>query len=161
MEQLLAHLIGDYCLQSHWMATTKTSKSSAALIHAVLYTVPFLLITRTPVVLAVICSTHFVIDRWRLARYVVWLKNWLAPCRLDGPGSVGFPAWKLRHPDARRVWPKHGNYRLAFYTTNPPWSDCQATGYPSGTPAWLAVWLLIITDNAMHLALNYAAIRWL
>jgi len=38
-----------------------------------------------------------------------------------------------------------------------PWSECQATGYPPDTPAWLAVWLMIIVDNATHLAINAVA----
>lgn len=74
-DQIVAHLVGDYLLQSHWMATEKTKKSIAAAVHAITYTLPFLLITQSPAALAVICGTHFVIDRWRLARFVVWLKN--------------------------------------------------------------------------------------
>jgi hypothetical protein len=41
------------------------------------------------------------------------------------------------------------------------WSDCTKTGYPPDRPEWLTVWLLIVADNAMHLAINYAALRWL
>lgn len=74
-DQLVAHAVGDYILQSDWMATRKTSSSVAAAAHAICYTLPFLLITQAPAALAVICGTHFVIDRWRLARFVVWLKN--------------------------------------------------------------------------------------
>lgn len=74
-DQLVAHAIGDYILQSHWMATEKTKQSTAAAVHAVTYTLPFLLITQSPAALAAICIPHFFIDRYRLARYVVWLKN--------------------------------------------------------------------------------------
>lgn len=84
-DQLVLHAIGDYVLQSDWMANTKTSKSSAALAHVVVYTLPFLILTRSPIALAVILGTHFVIDRWRLARYVCWVKNFL------GPKSARFP----------------------------------------------------------------------
>lgn len=123
-DQLLLHAVGDYLLQSHWMATSKTSKSIAALAHVVTYTLPFLLITESPAALAFIAGTHFVIDRWRLARYVCWLKNFL------GPG-------------------------------NKPWSKCSVTGYPSDTPAWLAVWLMIISDNVMHVICNGLALYYL
>jgi hypothetical protein len=41
------------------------------------------------------------------------------------------------------------------------WKDCSKTGYPNCTPDWLAVWLLIICDNIIHLIINYSAIRWL
>lgn len=74
-DQILAHLVGDYILQSHWMASEKTKQSFAAGIHAVTYTLPFLFISQNAMVLAFICGTHFLIDRFRLARYVVWFKN--------------------------------------------------------------------------------------
>lgn len=74
-DQVLAHAVGDYILQSHWMATEKTKRSLAAGVHAVTYTLPFLFLTQSPAALAFICGTHFLIDRFRLARWVVWVKN--------------------------------------------------------------------------------------
>lgn len=74
-DQIVVHLVGDYLIQSHWMATEKTRRSLAAAIHASTYALPFLLLTRSPAALALIVTSHFVIDRWRLARFVVWLKN--------------------------------------------------------------------------------------
>ena len=74
-DQLVAHAIGDYILQSDWMADNKTKSNFAAAVHAITYTLPFLFITQSIPALAVICGSHFVIDRWRLARFVVWLKN--------------------------------------------------------------------------------------
>ncbi len=79
-DQILAHLIGDYVLQSHWMANEKTKRSIAALVHVLFYSLPFLFFFRpTLAAWAFIVGTHFVIDRWRLARYVVFAKNFLAP----------------------------------------------------------------------------------
>lgn len=123
---LLAHLAGDYLLQSHWMAQEKTKRWWPALAHATAYTLPFLLVTRSPAALAVILGTHALIDRYRLARHLVWAKNLLAPKQ-------------CRHP----------------------WRECSATGYHQDQPAWLTVWLLIIADNTVHLAINAAAIIWL
>ena len=117
---LLLHLLGDYVLQSDWMAQEKTKAWWPAFLHALTYTIPFTLLFGfqwEPLVL--IGGTHFAIDHWRLARYVCWAKN--------------FPAPKA--------------YRYS-------WTECFSTGYPQAMPAWLSVWLLIITDNAMHLALN-------
>lgn len=92
-DQLVAHAVGDYILQSDWMATEKTKRSLAAAVHALTYTLPFLFITRSPAALALICGTHFVIDRWRLARYVVWAKNWLGPNRPWAECvATGYPA---------------------------------------------------------------------
>jgi hypothetical protein len=130
-DQLVAHLVGDYLLQSHWMATRKGQSSFAAAVHAICYTLPFVLITHSLAALAIICGTHFAIDRWRLARWVVWLKNW--PLHYV-PTQYGFEliSWKPR----------------------------TATGYPEDVPAWLAVWLLIIADNTLHMICNGLAI-WL
>lgn len=123
-DQLLAHAVGDYIVQSDWMANEKTKRSLAAAVHAATYALPFLFLTTSLAALAIIVGTHFAIDRWRLARFVCWAKN-------------------LPWPGAR------------------PWSECSATGYHHERPRWLAVWLLIIADNIMHVAINGAALRWL
>lgn len=94
---VLAHLVGDYLIQSHWMANEKTRRWWPALAHAATYTVPYLLVTQSPLALLVIGGTHAVIDRYRLARHVVWAKNQLAP---RGPyrrpwresSATGYPA---------------------------------------------------------------------
>lgn len=92
-DQIVAHLVGDYILQSHWMATNKAKNSIAAAIHALTYTLPFTLITQHWLALSAICVSHFFIDRFRLARYVVWLKNGArGPVTLTGyPDDV--PPW--------------------------------------------------------------------
>lgn len=119
-DALLAHLVGDYLLQTHHMATEKTRAWGPALAHALTYTVPFAALTRSPARLAVIAGTHAVIDRYRLARHVVWAKNQLAPA-----------AYRPGHT---------------------------ATGYPEDAPPWLAVWLMIIADNTLHLLVNRLAL---
>lgn len=78
-DQIVAHLVGDYLLQSDWMANEKTKRSLAALAHVVTYAIPFLFLSPSLPALAVIVATHFIIDRWRLARFVVWAKNLLGP----------------------------------------------------------------------------------
>src|SRR6478609_9282332 len=77
---VLAHMIGDYLLQSDYMASQKTTSKKAALAHVLTYSIPFaILCTHNPIALFIIIATHFVIDHWRLARYVCWAKNHLAP----------------------------------------------------------------------------------
>src|ERR1700735_1023365 len=78
-DQLVAHAIGDYILQSDWMATEKTKRSIAALAHVLAYGLPFIVLGASPWAWMAIVGTHFVIDRWRLARYLVWAKNWMGP----------------------------------------------------------------------------------
>tara|TARA_R110002020_G_scaffold41921_2_gene123198 strand:- start:1901 stop:2293 length:393 start_codon:yes stop_codon:yes gene_type:complete len=115
---LLLHLVGDYVTQSDWMANEKTKSSIPALIHATVYSVPFLLIVDLYGFL-IISVTHFFIDRFRLARYLVYAKNFLS------------------HPS---YWYK--------------WEDCRVTGYHKDRPVWLAVWLLIVADNTLHICIN-------
>lgn len=124
MEQFLLHLIGDYLTQTDWMAREKVKQNLAAAVHAFVYSLPFLLLTQSGLAIFTICWSHYLIDRYRLARYVVFAKNWITDQSLT-------------------------------------WASCKGTGYPPGTPAWMAVWLTIIADNTLHLAINYAAIRWL
>jgi hypothetical protein len=123
MEQLILHLVGDFVTQSDWMARNKTKRSCVALIHVLVYSAPFFLIGSLRAV-AVIFASHFLIDRFRLVRYLVWIKNWPSP----------------------------DHY---------PWSEAGDTGFHKTTPEFLAVWLMIVVDATMHLACNYAALRWL
>lgn len=74
MPQLILHLIGDYVTQSHWMADRKIRSTWVAAIHAFIYGLPFLLIGSSAAV-GVIMLSHLLVDRFRLARYVVFAKN--------------------------------------------------------------------------------------
>lgn len=77
--QLLCHLWGDYA-QSSWMAANKGKKWSATIPHVCVYSIPFLIVIRPSfAALVVILGTHLFIDRFRLARYVAYLKEFLAP----------------------------------------------------------------------------------
>ena len=61
------------------MALQKTSRWAPALVHGLTYTLPFLFATQSFAALLVIGLTHAVIDRYRLAKYLVWFKNQFAP----------------------------------------------------------------------------------
>lgn len=120
---ILAHLVGDYLIQSDWMANEKTKRWWPAIAHAATYTLPYALVTQSPLALLVIGGTHAVIDRYRLAKHLCWAKNQLVPKR--------------------------------FRST---WDDCKATGFTPDKPPFMAVWLMIIADNTVHLLINTAAI---
>jgi hypothetical protein len=124
MEQLLLHLLGDYITQTDWMAQNKTKNHLPALVHAVIYTLPFLLLSPSVKAAMVILLSHYVIDHWRLARYVNFGKNWI-------------------------------------FDHSIKWRDCRRTGYSMQMAPHMADWLMILTDNTMHLFCNYAALRWL
>jgi chromate transport protein ChrA len=91
--QLVAHMVGDYILQSDWMANRKTERAYVAAIHAATYALPFLFFHPSLLALAVIVGTHALIDRYRLARYVCWAKN-------------GFPRplTNTGYPEDRPAW---------------------------------------------------------
>jgi hypothetical protein len=212
MTQLLAHLFGDYILQSDWMAQNKTKRSWPALVHALLYSLCFVWLcwipgyvmvhnppcityldgrggetpcvseglripenahgynvyaTRPAVDIVhkgyfrwlpwlVIFSTHFLINRFRLARYVVWAKNWMGP-KQKWYYHWNCDMWIQDHPGSQ--YAKYSEYECFLAPTPPLWA-CP-TGHPPTTPVWLSTWLLIIADNTLHLAINYAALRWL
>lgn len=95
-DQILAHLVGDYVLQSDWMASQKTKRLTIAIVHAIAYSLPFLALRPSLAAWLMIVGTHAIIDRWRLARYVVWAKEWLAPTRPPPLAEcpTGYPADK-------------------------------------------------------------------
>lgn len=79
MEQLLAHLTGDYLFQNNWMAKNKEKSSLACWIHCVFYMLPFLFFY--PAIASADCpaypfmfTTHFFIDRFALVKR--W-SNWM------------------------------------------------------------------------------------
>lgn len=155
MLPLICHLFGDYVLQNHAMATRKTAHTWPCLVHVAIYTALFGLLTQSPAALATIGVTHFFIDRFCLARY--W-------CRFYGVGQEGYVC---------RSWRVSG--RQAFVTRNQlagfgepeRCSESLAEEYdelypePFKPPPWLAGWLLIIVDNALHLAINQLSLIWL
>ena len=103
--QLLAHLVGDYVVQSDWMATEKTHSWPVALAHGITYAVPFCALTRSPGRLAAIALSHAAIDRYRLARHLVWAKNQLAPKAYRYQWAEGSrTGYRDDRPDWLAVW---------------------------------------------------------
>jgi len=99
MIQLILHLIGDYITQTDWMAKNKTKCSLAAASHALVYSLPFLILQPSLAAFSVILGTHFLIDRFRLARFVVYAKNRTTDSTLkwEDAAATGYhkddPAW--------------------------------------------------------------------
>jgi hypothetical protein len=152
-DQILIHAVGDYLLQSDWMASEKTKRHAAAFAHALVYSLPFLLLRPSFQAWLVIVGTHFVIDRYRLARYVVWAKNFLAP-RVEVEVEYSLATVTA---GGKELYDEKNHIRRWWHS----WADCQATGYHKERPVWLAVWLMIFADNILHVIINGAALRWL
>ncbi len=131
-DQIIIHLVGDFITQSHWMATEKTKRWLPAAAHALVYSAGFLVFRPSLAAWLVIAVSHYLIDRYRIARYVVWLKNLVFAPPLD-----------------------------CLEVALAGWPAVTATGYPDAVPLWLSVWLLIIADNVIHILINGAALKFL
>lgn len=74
------------------MANNKYTKLWVAFLHGVVYTLPFLFFTRNFSALAIIALSHTIIDHYKLANYIAWVKNWISfvrpkpwvECKLTG-----------------------------------------------------------------------------
>ncbi|ROP65644.1 DUF3307 domain-containing protein [Curtobacterium sp. ZW137] len=132
---ILAHLLGDYLLQTDSMAQRKTSSWRWALTHAAMYSLPhavllFVLLGGFSwhwlVALLIIGGTHAVIDRYRLAKHVIWALNHALP----------------------------HDHRDEY-----AWAEARENaGYSPSSPVWMRTWLMIIVDNTLHLAINAVTI---
>lgn len=94
MHELILHLVGDYLLQTEQMALRKTRSWFWAILHAGVYSLPFLLVIQRWEAWAVIFGTHAVIDRYRLANFVCRFKNvfWFGPDRPAADPETGYAA---------------------------------------------------------------------
>lgn len=135
MEQLLCHLVADYWLQNDWMATNKKKYWFPAIVHGVIYTLPFILLTRSIPALLVICITHVIIDHTNIVGKLNQLKNWNFESEYVGYFKN-----------------KSGRLEVSGMTLN--------DGY-NNRPLFIRIWLIIIQDNILHLVINYCALTWL
>lgn len=167
---ILAHLVGDYLIQNQWMADNKTSRWWPAIVHGITYTIPYIFITQSFWALFVICATHIVIDRYRLAKHFIYLKNLIAPRKIIGysyewePGIVSTYTERYDNLDFRAGRPIHRDMSVAppdaevIRKPRPTWAECKGTGSSMDLPVWMSVWLMIIVDNSIHLLINTGAI---
>lgn len=135
-QSLIIHLVSDYWLQNDWMATNKKKYWFPAIVHGVIYTLPFLLLTRSILALAVICITHILIDHTNFVGWLNQIKNWNFK-----PFKAGYFKQK-----------GGGILEKTSFKIEDGYSD---------RPLFLRVWLIIIQDNILHLVINYLALRWL
>ena len=142
---VLLHFIGDYITQTNWMANNKQERWFPAILHGASYALPFLLLTQSIPALLVIFGTHVLIDHYRLARHFIAWKNayfgpWGFKQHYDDKGK---PTWW-------EVWTKDGIEDVH-----------KNNGFPDSVPIWMSTWLMIITDNIIHILINFAALLWL
>lgn len=81
MIQAICHLLGDYVLQNNYLATEKVKNTpngyACCIIHVMLYHMPILAFLHPSLTAYwVMMATHFLIDKYRLAKYVTMVTNW-------------------------------------------------------------------------------------
>ena len=137
MEQLLIHLFADYWLQNDWMASNKKKQWFPAIVHGIIYTLPFIFLTKSWLALFIICSTHIIIDHSDIVNKLSQLKN-----------------WNFKKCDIGYFKQLNGGLLQKVNIT-------VVDGYDAERPIWLRVWLLIIQVNILHLIINYLSIKYL
>ena len=148
MEQLLVHIFGDFYLQSDWMALNKSKKTIPCLVHVLIYTSCFLVLTLSWKALLVIGVTHFLLDRFHTPmKRFIWLRGHLNP-KLD--------------------YPEYGKCDTTGYYDDSPYNTVKPTSGDGSTERFhkprlfgISIWLYIIHDNWMHLFINYMALKYL
>ena len=140
MEQLIAHLIGDYVLQTDYQAMNKKQNFYIALKHAIIYTLPFLFITTNIWSLLIICVSHAIIDHtnllWNFRKYIN--SENLSNIIYQDEDWEGKEELKQPVPIQRLL------LNMGFNCTR---------------PVWLCVWIDIIGENSIHLLINYLALK--
>ena len=74
MHPFLAHLIGDFIIQTDWMAKNKKHSSFAALVHVLAYLLPFIFTGLAWWQMLLIGVTHFAQDRSSFVAW--WMRVW-------------------------------------------------------------------------------------
>lgn len=134
--QFLCHCVGDYWLQNDWMACNKKLKWFPAIVHGLLYTLPFLLITQSWKALLIIMVTHTIIDHTNIVLKLNQIKNW------------DFTHYRLF------LLEQLGGGLVKKTSTH------AADGYGL-RPLFIRVWLIILQDNILHLLINYLTLKYL
>jgi hypothetical protein len=154
---LLCHLVGDFLAQSDWMALNKNKRTFPCLVHCLIYTACFLVLTVSWKALLFIFVTHFIIDRFPIiVKRLIWTKNMFP--------LLDYPPFKYCDTT--------GYYDDSPYNTEPVLKEDYAIWVNNerekilakyGRPRhfFITIWLYIITDNTLHLICNGIALVFL
>lgn len=159
MEQLLTHVFADFFCQSDWMALNKSKRSWPCFIHVCIYTACFLILTVSWKALLVIGATHYLLDRYPIIlKRIIWTKNHAGPQWFYPPfekcNATGYYDNIKNEVEGNEYDKQHILVKTDIDGTN------SITTY---TPRlnYITIWLYIITDNSLHLLINYLALRYL
>lgn len=145
---LLCHFIGDFLLQTDWMAMNKGKKTFNCLVHVLIYTACFTVLTLSWKALLFIAVTHFMFDRFPIIiKKLIYWKN-------------HFPT--MMYPDFKYC-DTTGYYDDSPYNSKKAENDDFTKAWMPlafGAPRhfFITVWLYIVTDNVLHLICNLIAL---
>lgn len=141
---LLCHLLGDFWFQTDWMALQKNKKTWPCLVHVLLYTACFLVLTRSIPALLFIGGTHFIIDRFPIIlKRLIWLKNHFPQGK--------YPPFRMCDSTGYYDDSPYNSYRGNKHTL-------KRYGQPRHKE--ITWWLYIIIDNMFHLICNLTALTF-
>jgi len=123
----------------------KSKKSLNCLVHVLIYTSCFLLLTTSWKALLFIGATHFILDRWHIiVKKLIWWKN-------------HFPTGKY---PPYGYCDTTGYYDDSLFNSNFI-SDKDKKTYGEPRLFFITIWLYIISDNVLHLIFNLIALTLL
>jgi hypothetical protein len=160
MEQLLVHVFADYLVQSDHMALNKSKRTFPCLVHVVIYTACFLILTTSWKALLVIGGTHFILDRFPvILRRLIWWKNHLSPHLTYAPyekcQATGYYDNLINEVTGK---PSEKFHEQNIFNEFGCW---KANVRFEPRLNYISIWLYIITDNFFHLTINYFALKYL
>ncbi len=92
--QFIAHRTGDFLLQNSFLALNKKKDWRVAVLHGLVYSLPFCFLTQKPESLVLISGTHILIDFFNISSFWVRTYNW------DWQGDVPkVPLWVMVEVD--------------------------------------------------------------
>lgn len=152
MEQLFTHILGDFVLQSDWMALKKNTKTLNCLVHVIIYTFCFwLFLTHSWPALLVIGGTHFIIDRFPvILKRLIWWRNHFP--------TLDYPFFESCSTTGYYDDSPYNKYKIG---TEEPLDAFHETMYGKPRHFFITIWLYIVHDNFLHLLINYLALKYL
>ena len=137
------------------MGLNKSKRTWPCLVHVLLYTACFLVLTTSWKALLVIGVTHFILDRYPIIlKRLIWVKEHM------GPGLKYVPFEKCS------VTGYYDN--ILNEVTGKPYEKFHFTRLNRKDDIkfeprlnYVSIWLYIIKDNWCHLAINFLALKYL
>jgi len=132
MIQLLLHLFGDFIVQNDNVALNKKKNTLKGWLYCIFHCITYSL-------------PFLFITNWK-AVLGIGLTHFI----IDKTNVVAyFLAWRNNVYNPSELKWKYGNYDISNF------------GFQLQRPFAVTIWLLIITDNTLHLILNYLFIKYL